>query len=311
MIEKEKIIETVAIICSSENVVTEIKKSLLESGIDIMPLQNTTIIAVENTLNGARMQDFSGIDIAHKMLINEPSKKIILYHVTPIEFLRKRNQKLDIILAKPNIRLLEMPFPIETMINAFELKSIEIDSEDTKNALNEHIRGQISGIWHDIKKAPNPLNPEQGWQAEMVAKGIQKAKELFPMLDDKDNAFILKFLEEISAIREEIRKGENLTGIFCDMEGTLFTNSTLNKTLLNFLHKQENDGKKIILWTDGNLSELQSLLDANNITYQLEAKRDFAGAIVEMAIDDMDEHSFTATTKIYAKKFTRAQDIPA
>ena len=308
---KEKILETITIICSSENVATETKKLLAESTIDITPLQNTTIIAVENTLNGARMQDFSGIDMAYKMLINEPSKKIILYHVTPVEFLRKRNQKLDIILAKPNIRLLEMPFPIEKMVNAFESKSIEIDSEATKNALNEHIRGQLSGIWHDIKKAPDPLNPGQGWQAEMVAKGIQKAKELFSMLANKDNAFILKFLEEISAIREEVRKGENLTGIFCDMEGTLFTNGALNKTLLNFLHKQENDGKEIILWTDGNLSELQSLLDANNITYQFQAKRSFAGAIVEMAIDDMDEHSFTAITKIYAKKFTRVQDIPA
>lgn len=311
MITEEEVLETITIICSSEDVVTEMKRSLAESGINITPLQDTTIIAVENTLNGALMQDFSGIDMAHNMLIDEPSKKIILYHVTPIAFLRQRKPRLDIILAKPNVRLLEMPFPVKTMVNAFELPNTEVDPQATKNALNEYIRGQLSGIWHDIKKASDPLNPAQGWQAEMVAKGIQTAKESFPMLADKDNAFIVKFLEEISTIREEVRKGEELSGVFCDIEGTLFTNGTLNSSLLNFLRKKESEGKEITLWTDGNLSELQSLLDVNNITYQLTAKRSFAGAIVEMAIDDMDEHSFTAITKIYAKKFTRVQDISA
>ena len=93
------------------------------------------------------------------------------------------------------------------------------------------------------------------------------------------------------------------------MEGTLFSNSVLNQSVLQFLKTKEAEGKKVTLWTDGNLAELQLLLDANNILYPLHAKRNFAGAIIEMAIDDMDQHSFTAVTKMYARTFVRVQDI--
>ena len=51
------------------------------------------------------------------------------------------------------------------------------------------------------------------------------------------------------------------------------------------------------------------LMQMGLLTYKLHAKRDYAGAIVETAIDDMDENSFTALTKIYAEKFIRVQDL--
>lgn len=306
---KQEILDTITILCSSETVAVSMKQSLLESDIDIEPLGNTTIIAVENTIGGAKMQSCKGIDMAQNMLINDQNCKIILYHVLPVEYLRKNHQKLDIVLAKPNVRLLEMPFSLETLATAFQTKSINIDSSSTQDALNKHIAGELSSIWHDIKKAPDPLHPSDGWQKSCVVSGIAKAKEVFPMLADKDNAFILQFLEETSAKREEVRKGETFSGIFCDMEGTLFSNGTLNNAVLEFLRKHEAEGKEIRLWSDGNLPELQPLLDVNNITYQLNAKRDFAGAIVEMAIDDMDEHSFSAITKVFAKEFKQVGSI--
>jgi hypothetical protein len=309
MDKKKEILETITILCSGKNIPGEMKAHMYESVIDIESLRNVAIIAVENNLHGGRLQDFYGIDMAYDMLIKEPSKKIILYHVTPVEFLRKKKQKLDILLAKPNIRLLEMPFSIETIVSVFESKNIEIDSQNTKDALDEYIKRELSVIWHDIRKAPDPLNPEQGWQTDIVAKGIKIAKDLFPMLTDKDNSFVLKFLEETSAIREEVCKGKIFNGIFCDIEGTFFSNDILNSTLLEFLQKQEIKGQTITLWTDGDISKLQSLLNVRKITYPLRAKRDFAGAIVEMAIDDMDEHSFSVITKIYAKKFRQVQYI--
>jgi hydroxymethylpyrimidine pyrophosphatase-like HAD family hydrolase len=104
-------------------------------------------------------------------------------------------------------------------------------------------------------------------------------------------------------------KGQKLNGLFCDIEGTLFSNGVLNAHVLATIKQNEAEGKEITLWTDGNLTELQALLDANKITYPLRAKRDFAGAVVEMAIDDMDEHSFSALTKVYAERFIRAQDL--
>ena len=297
------------VVLANGDVPKVMKEDLLNSLIDIEPLKDTTIIQVENVQNGGYAQNFKGIDMAHEILTKDPHRHIILYSPCPLEFLRKRKEKLDILLAKPNVRLLEAPFSIATMVSAFESSALAVDSKDTAKALTDHVRGALSGIFHDIRKAKDPLNPEGEWQIKIVAAGFKHAKETFPMLADKDNTTILKFLEEISANREEVRKGERLTGTFCDMEGTLFANGVLQNATLETLKKHEAEGKEITLWTDGNIAELQSLLDANGITYKLHAKRDYAGAIVETAIDDMDENSFTALTKIYAEKFIRVQDL--
>lgn len=309
--DKQNILDTITILCSSESVAAQMKQSLLESEVNIELLSDTTIIAVENTIGGAKMQSCKGFDMAYNMLTKNSDCKIVLYHVLPIAYLRKEVKKFDLVLAKPNVRLLEMPFSIETLVSVFQSKGIELSSSSTQEALNNHIEGELGGIWHDICKAPDPLNPEKGWQEQMVASGIKRAKEIFLMLADKDNAYILQFLEETSADRTEVRKGQTLSGIFCDMEGTLFTNGQLNNRVLELLKSQEAEGKEVTLWTDGKLSELQPLLDAKSISYPLHAKRDYAGAIVEMAIDDMDEHSFSAITKIFAKEFKQVDKVLA
>ncbi|MCE9585172.1 hypothetical protein K8Q94_00925 [Candidatus Nomurabacteria bacterium] len=307
---KEKVLDSITILANGD-VPEVMKKSLAESQTDLTPLCDTTIIQAENISHGGYLQEHYGIDMALQILAKEPNRKIILYSPLTLENLRKRKEKLELILAKPNARFLEMPFSIKTLVSAFQAEVTEMDAEKTAIALTNHVKGALSGIFHNIRKAKNPLQPEGQWQTEIVAKGFATAKEIFPMLADKDNASILSFLEEISADREEIRKGEELTGIFCDMEGTLFANGILNNALLTFLHQQEIESKIITLWTDGNIAELQTMLDANGITWQLKAKRDFAGAIVEMAIDDMDENSFTGLTKIFAKRFRPIQEFSA
>ncbi len=306
---KKPVLDSITVLANG-NVPEEIKKDLLNTLTDITPLKDTTIIQTENNSHGGHLQDHHGIDMALEILTKDPNRKIILYSPIQIDHLSKRKENFEIILAKPNVRFLEAPFSIETMVSAFQKEATEIDAAKAATTLAKHVKDAVFGIFHDIRKAKNPLQPEGEWQIKIVTQGFTKAKEIFPMLEDKDNAFILSFLEEISADREEVRKGEELDGIFCDMEGTLFTNGTLNDALLTFLHQQEVKSKTITLWTDGDIANLQTLLDTHGITWPLKAKRDFAGAIVEMAIDDMDENSFTGLTKIFAKRFTPAQDFP-
>jgi len=308
---KEKILDSITILANGD-VPEVMKKSLAKSQIDLTPLCDTMIIQAENTANGLhKLQTHYGIDMALQILAKEPNRKIILYSPLTIENLRQRKENFELILAKPNTRFLEMPFSIETMVSAFQKETTGIDTTKAALALTKHVKDALFGIFHDIRKAKNPLQPEGEWQTKIVAKGFATAKEIFPILADKDNAYILSFLEEISTEREEIRKGEELAGIFCDIEGTLFANGILNNTLLAFLHQQDLEGKTITLWTDGNIAELQTLLDMNEITWPLKVKRGFAGAIVEMAIDDMDENSFTGLTKIFAKRFRPIQEFSA
>ena len=100
-------------------------------------------------------------------------------------------------------------------------------------------------------------------------------------------------------------KGQNIEGVFCDIEGTLFNGEELNQDTLNKLKEFESQGKNITLWTDGETTKLQELLNKNSITYPLKSKIDHAGASAEIVIDNDDENTFSAKTKIFAKKFIK------
>jgi hypothetical protein len=169
-------------------------------------------------------------------------------------------------------------------------------------ALND---SKLDAIWREIGRKSDCLNPHD----RHVVRGIEMAKNHFPALIGKSNEFVLNFLEEASFFRQEVYRGKYLSGVFCDVEAVLFTGDALNEAVFNFLQQKENEGKEIVLLSDGNLLELQLSLDIVNITYELRPKREIAGAIVEMVIDHMDEHSFSAFTKIYAHEFVEARNI--
>ena len=310
---RQEIINSIVVVGKDDEYTDLIKEGLSKSRHDLEPLRNLTFVQIETTARGGHLQNCEGVDMAMEIITKDPNCRMLLYGILPLEYIRKKKQNIDILLAKPNVRFLRMPFHPDTIVEEFiaaaNSSKYEITADEVALATEKHIQNSLSSIWHDIKKAPDPLHPTDGWQKSCVVSGIAKAKEVFPMLADMDDAFILQFLEETSAKREEVRKGETFSGIFCDMEGTLFSNGTLNNAVLEFLRKYEVEGKEVRLWSDGNLSELQPLLDANNITYQLNAKRDFAGAIVEIAIDDMDEYSFSAITKVFAKEFKQVGSI--
>lgn len=309
MTEIEDALASITIIASADSVSVSMKEELAKKPEALKALRGVTMIAVENTIDGAKMQSCTGVKIAHDIIKKEPNKRIILYSVTQLEYVRLKQKDIDILLAMPNVRHIEEPCSIEGMVALFEQTTNQATAEQAATAMAEHVRGQLSGIWHDTRKAKNPFAPQGDYEKQMVASGIARAKESFPMLATKDDESVLRFLEEVSGVREEVMKGNRLTGLFCDMEGTLFSNGVLNANVLATLNDNEAKGKEITLWTDGNLPELQALLDANSINYPLRAKRDFAGAIVEIAIDDMDEHSFSALTKVYAERFIRVDDL--
>lgn len=309
---RQEILDSIKVYASYDAVITAIKENLLESDINIDSLANTTIIAVENKINGASMQSCSGFTIAHNLLKVNPEAKIILYHVLPVKYFSETKGVCDmfnLVSTKPNVRLISVPATPKEFALVFQEEGIKADANTIKESLNEHITAGLSQIWHSIGKVSNPLQPDNELDVNAVRLGISKAKEIFPMLSDKDNSFIIQFLKEASSNRAEVAKGKTFSGIFCDIEGTLLIDSKVHNKVFEFLKQNEKEGKDISLWTDGNLSEIQLLLDANSVSYKLYAKRDFAGAIVEMAIDDMDEISFSAITKIFVEKFLPVNSI--
>jgi len=134
---------------------------------------------------------------------------------------------------------------------------------------------------------------------------MSEAKEFFPALVDKSDKEIINFLQNIRQNVPEVMKGQNIEDVFCDIEGTLFNGEELNNATLEKLKELEVQGKTITLWTDGDIGSLQKLLDKAGIKYPLKSKIDHAGASAEIVIDNDDQNTFSAKTRIFAKKFIK------
>ncbi len=269
---------------------------------DIKILDNLTVVVVENRANNAMLQHCTGITMAIDFLRNNPDKKILLSGILPIEMVRKQKPEVDILLKNKNVRFLELPYSIEDTINIWkESSTFSVDS----TAITTYNRSIITMILHCLKVA-DPKQPRDSHEESMVNEAVLKAKNYFPYLTSLSNDKILDFLLEASAGRELVRKGEYLEGVFCDIEGTLIVNGNINEKVLSVLKKYETEGKQITLWTDGNPEDISKILISKKVNYSLNKKLDFAGAEVEIAIDNMDEFTFNAHTKISSKIFIQA-----
>lgn len=104
-------------------------------------------------------------------------------------------------------------------------------------------------------------------------------------------------------------KGGKIFGLFCDIQGTLLVENKINKKVLSVLKKYERDGKKITIWTDGNPITYEKILYSMGVMYPVKSKFDYSGGVVEIAIDDMDQYTFSAITKITAEYFIKVSDL--
>lgn len=100
-----------------------------------------------------------------------------------------------------------------------------------------------------------------------------------------------------------------VSGVFCDVEGTLILDSLegepVNQEVLKQLEKYAKT-KSVTLWTGGDLERIQKLLHAKNITqWPLVSKYDFDGCKVEIVIDDYEQKEFEERYKISSKKYIK------
>ncbi|MEN9582556.1 MAG: hypothetical protein RL641_510, partial [Candidatus Parcubacteria bacterium] len=183
----QQILDSIIFVVTHENMADDLRKKFAETPELVKKLRYTTIIQLENKIDGAKMQSCTGIDIALCILAKEPNRRIILYHFMPMAGVRFKNKKADLLLSKPNVRFIEAPFAYSDLMNIFEEKGISISTDETIIAMELETKSVLSGIWHDIGKAIDPFSPKPGKETQLVQSGIEKAKEYFPMLADKDD----------------------------------------------------------------------------------------------------------------------------
>jgi len=262
-------------------------------------LDGMTLVLVENTANGAYMQHCTGVDIALDLVRKDPNKKILLSSWLPIEFLKKQKPEVDILLKRETVRFIRPPYTIDEIISIWEKPSaVEVSLE----GISKYNQRQIGIILHGMRVA-DPKQPQNNGEQAMVHDAIAETKKLFPSLVAASDDEVLDFLFEASNGRPLVRQGEKLDGVFCDIDGTLIVNGNINEKTLSVLKQYEAEGKQITLWTDGNKETTSVLLANLGVSYPLMAKMDYAGAEVEIALDDFDEFAFNARTKITARTF--------
>lgn len=313
---QEKVIDTVEIIPFGAG--RENAQKVVEMWISELPenssIRDAGIILVEmyGKTKEAGSGTFLGISEAEKFLVKHPNKKILLCSMMPLDLIRKNKPEIDRLLLKTNIRYTDLldilpGEDINKIGNIFNESTENVDEVDNKEIIEiskRNISQKVSTILHRFENYGDPYNPDEK-NSSKVTEGLGIARGEFPSMKEKTDKELLDFLFETrkNMEREEIMKGESIQGVFCDIEGTLIINGEINKEILEKLNLYEKEGKMITLWTDGDKNELQKILDENSIKYLLQSKFDYAGAVAEIVIDDSDENTFNARTKIYAKEF--------
>lgn len=269
----------------------------------------THIILAENDINGNYLQVCYGVTIAIDILRKDPNAKVILYSFLPIEFVRKQKPEIDLVLKHQNAYWIKegAPFSEEQLSKVFETgKLYAIPGQYTAT---HEAQKYLSHIFHDIKYVKNwETNPAVEDQVKFQ-KCMNLIRDYFPSFVNATDTEIVKFLQTVSESRPEVMKGQRITGVYCDVEGTLLIDEKINETVLTLLQKYETEGKMITIWTDGDIAEIEPKLRTLGITYPIKSKFDHAGAIAEIAIDDQDEFTFGARTKISAEKFIRVSEL--
>jgi hypothetical protein len=165
-------------------------------------------------------------------------------------------------------------------------------------------------LQHDMKHARR----EKGQKyADIITKARETFKFEASVPDEEVEQFILSTKAEFSNVSER-----ELEGLYCDVEGTLIQNDgTLNLTVLDKLKKARAEGKKVTLWTGGDLGEVKRKIadavaglnaDGDEETVimisgiEIVSKQDYAGATAEVIIDDLSPEDLYLQYGIRAKK---------
>ena len=264
------------------------------------------IICIENKSDNHKLQDFYGVTLALNVLREKAKAKILLYHVNPLSYITHQKPEIGLVLKHDNVFILEAPFTMEMLQNVFTSPKPVIE---TSYAITDEMGKYLSRLFHDLKYVKgwdeSPVPAEDG----RFVKIMQLAKSYFPTLKEKSDAEIVTFLKETKVDRPLVMKGRYLEGVYCDVEGTLLVDGKLNEKVVKALSYYWSEKKKITIWTDGDVDDIFTKLRMLGVPHSIVSKHDYAGATAEIVIDDMDEFSFAATTKIAAGEFIRVSDI--
>ncbi len=295
---------------------------------DCSSLKDARIISCNLRENdGDKYIDCKWINIALEEYRKNPGKPMILTSFLPLNsehwnWIVGKN-KLDMLLGKPNVKYIQLPFNTGELPKLFmhsEKQNINTSEEAFQNILEK----EISSFLHDAKNWISDTSiKEQSYESQLEyllsqpddiksEKWIAFEDKLISLLQfqhpsyksvsrERNLGWIIETFKYIKA--KELPEWTRYAWVFVDRDGTLYDNEkhAFNQHVLDLIKKYQQEGKKITIFTLGNIKIKQALLDASNINLKVESKIDYKWATVEIVIDDENEEKLYMNAKIKAE----------
>ncbi|MBP8016651.1 HAD hydrolase family protein, partial [Candidatus Gracilibacteria bacterium] len=256
----------------------------------------------DNLFQGIKIlvaDDKNAVKEVLEILEKNPQEKLIIFAPKIIvqNIIHEFGTDLMKLMKYHNVRVCENFFdfiPDMTKL-AQELKEIQESKTSSYLTINEFQKNtsiRILGILqHDLK---GYVIQEKGEKYKQI---IKQARELFDIKpetpDENVENFILNAKREVTKVMDG-----DIFGVYCDIDDTILdgNNQIIEKTL-ELIQNLENEGKEIIIWTGGDLSEAKNKLKGTPFEkYKLVSKYDYSGASAEVIIDNVSPEKFFIQT---------------
>ncbi|MEW5817812.1 MAG: hypothetical protein AB1798_20765 [Spirochaetota bacterium] len=233
-------------------------------------------------------------------LVEKTEIPIIFYGFDSEKSLRRKGHPVVPHFYRKNTAYFKLPGELTELARAYQniLSGKKIENKAMILVSKAGSKKNLIGtLLHDIH--PGKYGCEKGLETAKKEFGITGTIEevrvkLEALRDKKEDGFVKKMIGN-----------KVIPGVFCDIEGTLLDNGSVNPNVFVWLEKYEESGLAVTLWSGGDLEEIQKILYAKNIVWPLVSKYDFAGCKVEIAIDDMVQKKFKDMYKIYPQKYVK------
>lgn len=226
-------------------------------------------------------------------------KPVVFYGFSTEASLRLKGDKAVPYFYYKNTGYCQLPFNLVDVANVYKdiCDGKRVENKAAILAAQVEVKNTlISVLLHDLHPGKDSSKP------------LETAKKEFGLEGS---------VEEVCAGLEEIRKNQGnsspvadiigdevLSGVFCDIEGTLVSSGGIvNESVLQMLEKEY--GKRpVCLWTGGDTEKLQKKMYELGVKkYPVLSKYIFRNCSVETAIDDLPQEKFEAEYCIKSREY--------
>jgi len=259
-------------------------------------------------------QDQKLIQQAVDMMRADPTMKMVVVSDGWSEL--KQELKANLV-DSPRVKVCKELLPevveIIKLLNEFNVEAAEfkkdlVVAEEKEEMIDPAIAGLImvlntrlmGRLRHDLK----PYVIEQ--KGETYQSIIAEARKQFAIKDLASDEQVVDFIVNSRPnLPEKMRC--NIDGVYCDLDDTLMMrDGSLNAEAVAILERYAAQGKRIIIWTGGDLEEAKMKLAGTVLEkYALASKYDYTGATAEIVIDNVSLEKFSLQYGIKVKKYVR------